>query len=259
MIATPFRLATFLPKMDLSALKIICLDEADRLLDSGDEGGAKRKARAEKKKARRAQRKADKSDLESGSDSDSDLGFDTSEKASGLASSTTYLGQISAILPKLPPTCVRSYSTATLSPHLRSLALTSLRNPVQITIGNSTSGAAAANSDVKQSLKFVGKEEGKVLALRQLLRNGVRPPVLVFVHDKKRADNIYRELKDETRIELCTSDLTIAQRDEAVTRFRTGQTWFLVCTDAMVREEMRRAEQRVWGEYFTHNRLPTQL
>ena len=27
----------------------------------------------------------------------------------------------------------------------------------------------------------------------------------------------------------------MAQRDEAVTRFRTGQTWFLVCTDSMSR------------------------
>ena len=122
--------------------------------------------------------------------------MDSDSDPQGAApASTTYLAQISAILPKLPLTCVRSYSTATLSPHLRALALTSLRNPVQITIGGSTSGAAAANSDVKQSLKFVGKEEGKLLALRQLLRSGVKPPVLVFVQDKKRAKDIYTEVR----------------------------------------------------------------
>ena len=56
MISTPFRLTTFFPNMDTSSLKIICLDEADRLLDDRDEGGAKKKARAEAKKSEKAKK-----------------------------------------------------------------------------------------------------------------------------------------------------------------------------------------------------------
>ena len=45
----------------------------------------------------------------------------------------------------------------------------------------------AATRSVKQSLLFVGSENGKILAVRQLIRKGVKPPVLIFVQSKVRA------------------------------------------------------------------------
>lgn len=47
-------------------------------------------------------------------------------------------------------------------------------------------------STVKQRLLFVGREEGKLLALRQLISEGLRPPVLVFVATKERAKELHR-------------------------------------------------------------------
>lgn len=45
-----------------------------------------------------------------------------------------------------------------------------------------------ASSKVSQKLLFVGREDGKMLALRQLATSGgLTPPVLVFVQSKERA------------------------------------------------------------------------
>lgn len=52
--------------------------------------------------------------------------------------------------------------------------------------------APAAASTVAQRLLFVGREEGKLLALRQLIGQGLRPPVLVFVSSKDRAKELHR-------------------------------------------------------------------
>ena len=49
-----------------------------------------------------------------------------------------------------------------------------------MTVGTRNSAA----STVRQRLHFVGREAGKLLALRQLIREGLTPPVLVFVASK---------------------------------------------------------------------------
>lgn len=66
---------------------------------------------------------------------------------------------------------------------VRELAETVLRNPVLITVGIENAGATS----IDQRLIFVGKEEGKLLAMRQLVQEGVSPPVLVFLQSKDRA------------------------------------------------------------------------
>ena len=38
------------------------------------------------------------------------------------------------------------------------------------------------------------REEGKLLAIRQLIREGLRPPVLVFLQSKDRARELFHEL-----------------------------------------------------------------
>ncbi len=56
-----------------------------------------------------------------------------------------------------------------------------LADPLRITVG----ARNTANASVRQRLVFVGRgEQGKLLALRQLLAAGLAPPVLVFVATK---------------------------------------------------------------------------
>ncbi len=53
-----------------------------------------------------------------------------------------------------------------------------LREPaISITIG----AANAAAETIEQRLTFVGREEGKLVAMRQLIQQGLRPPVLIFL------------------------------------------------------------------------------
>lgn len=66
---------------------------------------------------------------------------------------------------------------------VKELAETALRNPVLLSVGTDNAGAA----DIDQRLVYVGREEGKLLAMRQLVQEGLRPPVLVFLQSKDRA------------------------------------------------------------------------
>lgn len=66
---------------------------------------------------------------------------------------------------------------------MKELAESVLRNPVFLTVGTENAGA----TEIDQRLVYVGKEEGKLLAIRQLVQDGLRPPVLIFLQSKDRA------------------------------------------------------------------------
>lgn len=70
-----------------------------------------------------------------------------------------------------------------VSSQVRELAESVLRDPVFLTVGNDNAGAAS----IDQRLMYVGREEGKLLAIRQLVQDGLRPPVVVFLQSKDRA------------------------------------------------------------------------
>jgi hypothetical protein len=55
------------------------------------------------------------------------------------------------------------------------LARTVLRDPLRVTVGERNTAAAV----VRQRLQFVGREEGKLMTLRQMMAGGLTPPVLV--------------------------------------------------------------------------------
>lgn len=68
-------------------------------------------------------------------------------------------------------------------PQVKELSESVLRDPIFLTVGTQNAGAA----DIDQRLVYVGREEGKLLAIRQLVQEGLRPPVLVFLQSKDRA------------------------------------------------------------------------
>ncbi|KAL6958603.1 DEAD-box ATP-dependent RNA helicase 57 [Sarracenia purpurea var. burkii] len=64
----------------------------------------------------------------------------------------------------------------------------------------------------------------------------LNPPVLVFVQNKERAKELYRELAfDDIRADVIHADLTEIQRENAVNNFRAGKTWVLIATDVIAR------------------------
>jgi ATP-dependent RNA helicase DDX52/ROK1 len=89
---------------------------------------------------------------------------------------------------------------------------------------------------VEQELMFVGSESGKLLAIRDIVRTGVSPPVLIFVQSKDRAQQLFTELiYDGLNIDLIHSDRNQKERDVVVRKFREGKIWFLICTELMSR------------------------
>ncbi|KAJ4828873.1 DEAD-box ATP-dependent RNA helicase 57 [Turnera subulata] len=130
------------------------------------------------------------------------------------------------------PSVVRSLFSATLPDKVEELARTVMHDAVRVIIGRKNT----ASESIKQKLVFTGSEEGKLLALRQSFAESLNPPVLIFVQSKKRAEELFEELKfDSIRADVIHSDLPQNQRENAVDDFRAGKTWVLIATDVVAR------------------------
>lgn len=90
---------------------------------------------------------------------------------------------------------------------------------------------------VAQELVYAGTEEGKLIALRQLITSGnFSPPCLVFVQSITRAKALFSELSNfALKVDVMHSDMPKRHRDEAMQKFRDGQSWILICTDILSR------------------------
>jgi ATP-dependent RNA helicase DDX52/ROK1 len=228
LVTTPMRLCAVMnapdSRVNLSKVRMICLDEADRLLDGGDARGDN-----EKNNGNNSNDNSSNNNNGDGDDSDDD------EANSFKQTASSFVSQIDQIISATPTTSIRALFSATMGPAIRELASTVLRNPVSITHGTNN-GAAGANEDIEQSLLFVGKEEGKLLAIRQIVQKGLKPPVLIFLQSKERAQALFNELLyDGINVDVIHAGRSQAARDSAVTRFRTGETWVLIATDVIAR------------------------
>ena len=127
---------------------------------------------------------------------------------------------------------VKSLFSATLPETVEHTARSVLRDPLRITVGERNVSATS----VDQKLMFVGRENGKILAIRQLISDGLRPPVLVFVNTKERAKEVHKELMFEgVHVDSLHASQSHAAREKAVEKFRQGKTWVLIATDLVAR------------------------
>ncbi len=128
----------------------------------------------------------------------------------------------------------RAMFSATIAADVEQWCTLNLDNVVQMTIGERNT----ATDTVEQSLVYTGTEKGKLLAFRQLIQGGLKPPVLVFVQEKERAKELFAELiKDNNNIhvDVIHSERSQLQRDNTVRAFRAGRVWVLICTEIMGR------------------------
>ena len=105
---------------------------------------------------------------------------------------------------------------------------------------------------ITHKLVYAATEQGKLMALRQLLHPTapagdsaptLRPPFLVFTQSIPRAIALHSELLydippeagSSTRIAVLHSDLSETARDRVMTRFRAGEIWVLITTDLLSR------------------------
>jgi len=204
LVSTPMRLVSLIRAgaIDLNNVEIIALDEADKLLELNDRNST------------------------TGGDDETNEDLQDDSRSS-------FLTQVDEILAACPSTGVqRALFSATIGPFVSELASQFLRNAVRITIGTENSGASTIN----QRLVFVGREDGKLLAIRQLVQEGLKPPVLLFVQSIERAKELFRELVyDGINVDIIHAEKSQQQREDLIRRFRTGDVWVLICTELMAR------------------------
>jgi len=205
LISTPMRLVSLLRAgvVDLSHVEIIILDEVDKLFELYEN---KRKD-------------------------------NEGEEEGAINFNSSFLSQVDEIFSKCPKksdTVSLSIGlfSATIGPLVQDLATNILTNPAHITIGVLNAGATT----IEQKFVFVGREEGKLLAIRQLVQAGLKPPVLLFLQSKERAKQLFKELVyDGINVDIMHAERSETQRAEVIRRFRTGEIWILICTDLMAR------------------------
>lgn len=110
----------------------------------------------------------------------------------------------------------------------------------------------SAIPNVSHRLIYAATEQGKLLALRQLLHPttssaegslSVQPPFLVFTQTIPRAIALHAELMYDispeaggsSRLAVLHSDLSTAARSSIMANFRKGEIWVLITTDLLSR------------------------
>ncbi|XP_062867326.1 probable ATP-dependent RNA helicase DDX52 [Trichomycterus rosablanca] len=130
------------------------------------------------------------------------------------------------------PKIRRALFSATFTTEVEQWCKLNLDNLVSVNIGPRNS----AVETVEQELLFVGAENGKLLAMRELIKKGFLPPMLVFVQSIERVRELFHELVYEgINVDVIHAERTQQQRDNVVNSFRAGKIWVLICTALMAR------------------------
>ncbi|KAM4546146.1 putative ATP-dependent RNA helicase DDX52 isoform 2-T2 [Odontesthes bonariensis] len=130
------------------------------------------------------------------------------------------------------PKVRRAFFSATCTSEVEQWCRLNLDNLVSVNIGHRN----AAVETVEQELLFVGTENGKLVAMRDIIKKGFMPPMLVFVQSIERARELFHELVYEgINVDVIHAERTQQQRDNVVNSFRSGKIWVLICTALLAR------------------------
>ena len=131
--------------------------------------------------------------------------------------------QIASYMPKDRQTIMFS---DTMPDKIQQMAAQLLNNPVMVKIAVSKPA-----EKIKQSA-FVCYDQQKLAIIRHLFKTGNLNRVIIFSGKKDKVKEIGRELKRiNIKCGMMHSDLSQAERDEEMFKFKSGQTNILVATD----------------------------
>ena len=135
--------------------------------------------------------------------------------------------QIAKMLPQKHQTIMFS---ATMPTKIQQLARTLLNNPAEVKI------AVSKPAEKIQQSAYICYEPQKLGIVRSLFKAGELQRVIIFSGKKERVKEVTRKLKSmHINCDQMHSDLSQAERDEAMFRFKAGQTDVLVATDIVAR------------------------
>lgn len=135
--------------------------------------------------------------------------------------------QINALLPS---DCQRVMFSATMPQKIRELAMTLLHHPVEVKL------KVSRPADKIRQSAYICYEPQKLPIIQHIFKQGDLQRVIIFCGKKERVKEITRELK-HMRINCAAmhSDLTQAERDDVMYRFKTGYVDVLCATDIVAR------------------------
>ena len=137
---------------------------------------------------------------------------------------------ILSIAKLLPETCQTIMFSATMPQKIEQLAHTLLKNPVKIKL------AVGKPAEKIQQNAYVCHETQKMGIMRHLFKEREMKRVIVFASSKLKVKDIYHDLvRMGVSCGEMHSDLTQAERDEVMYRFKSGQIDVLVATDIVAR------------------------
>ncbi|EDO14524.1 hypothetical protein Kpol_274p7 [Vanderwaltozyma polyspora DSM 70294] len=146
----------------------------------------------------------------------------------------TFVEQSDDILSSCSHSSLRkSMFSATIPSNVEEIAKSIMMDPVRVIIGHKE----AANTSIEQKLVFCGNEEGKLIAIKQLVQEGeFKPPVIIFLESITRAKALYHEMMyDSLNVDVIHAERTQVQRNKIIERFKSGDLWCLITTDVLAR------------------------
>ena len=137
---------------------------------------------------------------------------------------------ILSIAKLLPPSCQTIMFSATMPPKIEELAKTLLKNPKIIKI------AVSKPADKIKQEAYVCHENQKLRILNSMFKTGDLQRVIIFSSSKLKVKEINRSLRGmNINSGEMHSDLSQAERDEVMYKFKSGQLDVLVATDIVAR------------------------
>jgi superfamily II DNA/RNA helicase len=137
---------------------------------------------------------------------------------------------IMKIVAELPQSCQRIMFSATMPAKIRELAVSLLHNPVEVKL------AVSKPAEKIQQSAYVCYDPQKLGIIEHLFKNGNLQRVIIFSGKKDRVKTITRQLKHmKINCAEMHSDLSQAERDDVMYRFKAGQVDVLVATDIVSR------------------------
>ena len=141
-----------------------------------------------------------------------------------------FVDDIMKIVQQLPKNCQRIMFSATMPKKIRELAVQLLNDPVEVQI------AVSKPAEKIHQMAYVCYEPQKLKIIQHIFQNGNLQRVIIFSGKKERVKEVTRKLKSmHINCDQMHSDLSQAERDEAMFRFKAGQTDVLVATDIVAR------------------------
>lgn len=114
------------------------------------------------------------------------------------------------------------FFSATLQEEIQELITTNIVNSVKVAIGNSMAPARS----IKQKFIYCSNEEGKLIGLRNLFKDKIKTPILMFVEGTNKLKSIFENVKyDIPKTAYLHSKMIKAEREDKINKFRVGDIW----------------------------------